>query len=44
MYIPANALLVVTLMALLSSNLRFATDRYWLRIAPWGKGIIGLFC
>jgi len=43
MYIPANALLVVTLMALLSSNLRFATDRYWLRIAPWGKGTIGLF-
>ena len=29
MYIPANALLAVTLMALLSCHLRFATERYW---------------
>ena len=29
MYIPANALVVVALMALLSSHLRFATERYW---------------
>jgi O-antigen ligase len=29
MYIPANALLAVALMALLSSCLRFATERYW---------------
>jgi len=29
MYIPANALLAVTLMALLTCHLRFATDRYW---------------
>ncbi len=30
LHIPANAILGVTLLALLSSNLRFATDRYWL--------------
>jgi O-antigen ligase len=29
MHIPANAILAVTLMALLSSALRFTTDRYW---------------
>jgi O-antigen ligase len=31
MHIPANAILAVTLMALLSAHIRFATDRYWLR-------------
>ena len=34
MHIPANALLVVTIMALLSSHLRFATERWWLRVGP----------
>ncbi len=29
LHIPANALLAVALMALLSSHLRFATERYW---------------
>jgi uncharacterized integral membrane protein len=29
MQIPANAILAVTLMALLASHLRFATERYW---------------
>jgi O-antigen ligase len=29
MHIPANAILAITLMALLSSHLRFATERYW---------------
>jgi tetratricopeptide (TPR) repeat protein len=32
MHIPANAVLAVTLMALLSSHLRFATERYWARV------------
>jgi O-antigen ligase len=32
LHIPANAILGVTLLALLSSNLRFATERYWLNI------------
>ena len=31
MHIPANAILVVTLMALITSHLRFATDRWWFR-------------
>ena len=30
LHIPANALVGVTLLALLTSNLRFATERYWL--------------
>ncbi len=29
LHIPANAILGVTLLALLTSNLRFATERYW---------------
>ncbi len=32
LHIPANALLGVTLLALLSSNLRFATERYWVNV------------
>jgi len=32
LHIPANAILGVTLLALLSSNLRFATEKYWLKI------------
>jgi O-antigen ligase len=31
MHVPANALVAVTWMALLSSHLRFSTDRYWFR-------------
>jgi O-antigen ligase len=30
LHIPANAILAVTLLALLTSNLRFATERFWL--------------
>jgi len=37
MYIPANALLAVALMALLSSHLRFATDRYWFTPRMWTR-------
>ena len=32
LHIPAIAILVVTLMALLSSQLRFATERYWFNL------------
>lgn len=32
LHIPANAILGVTLLALLASNLRFATERYWLNM------------
>jgi hypothetical protein len=34
LHIPANAILGVTLLALLSSNLRFATESYWLNMRP----------
>jgi O-antigen ligase len=34
LHIPANAILGVTLLALLSSNLRFATERYWFNVRP----------
>jgi O-antigen ligase len=30
LHVPANAILGVTLLALLTSNVRFATERYWL--------------
>ena len=32
LHIPANAILGVTLLALLSSNLRFATEKFWFNI------------
>ncbi len=32
LHIPANALIGVTLLALLASNLRFATERHWFRV------------
>ncbi|MEJ0090459.1 MAG: O-antigen ligase family protein [Limisphaerales bacterium] len=32
LHIPANALVGVTLLALLSSNLRFATEKYWVNL------------
>jgi O-antigen ligase len=37
MHIPANAIIAITLMALLSSHLRFATDRYWITACSWLK-------
>jgi hypothetical protein len=36
-HIPANAILAIALMALLSAHLRFATERYWLRMGLWLK-------
>ena len=42
MHIPANAILAVALMALLSSHLRFATDRYWVTLNRWGKAVAGV--
>jgi O-antigen ligase len=32
LHIPANAIIGVTLLALLSSNLRFATEKFWLNL------------
>jgi hypothetical protein len=37
MHIPANAIVAVTLMALLSSHVRFATDQYWITARLWLK-------
>ena len=37
MHIPANAVLAVTLMALLSSYLRFATEQYWARLSTLAR-------
>ena len=37
MHIPANAILAVSLMALLSSHLRFVTERYWVKLNAWLK-------
>jgi O-antigen ligase len=40
MHIPANAILAVTLMALLSAYVRFATDRYWFTARPAAKTLL----
>jgi O-antigen ligase len=37
LHIPANAILGVTLLALLASNLRFATERYWVNLRLPGR-------
>ena len=37
MHIPANALIAMTLIALLSSYLRFSTERYWITLGPATK-------
>ncbi len=37
MQIPANAILAVSLIALLSAHLRFATDRDWSGMGVWAK-------
>jgi O-antigen ligase len=39
MHIPANAILAIALMALLSSHLRFATEGYWVAVPNWGKAL-----
>lgn len=42
MQIPANAILVVTLIALLTGHLRFTTDKYWLSANVVSKALISL--
>jgi O-antigen ligase len=42
LHIPANAILGVTLLALLSSNLRFATERHWLTMRIPVKALTAL--
>jgi O-antigen ligase len=37
LHIPANAILGVTLLALLTSNLRFATEKFWFTLLPPAK-------
>ena len=44
MQIPANAILVVTLMALLSGHLRFATEQYWVRSGLAVRLFVTLAC
>ena len=40
MHIPANAIMAVTLMALLSCYLRFASDRYWFTTTVFTKTLL----
>ena len=42
MHIPANAILAVTLMALLSVCVRFATSRHWVELGRWSKCLASL--
>ena len=37
MQVPANAILAISLMALLTSHLRFATERYWVTARWWSR-------
>lgn len=39
MHTPAVAMLAVTLMALVSSHLRFATEGYWFNARSWGRWV-----
>jgi hypothetical protein len=41
--IPANAILAVTLVALVSSHLRFASEKYWLSIGRMTKPLLTVF-
>ncbi|MCL5097909.1 MAG: O-antigen ligase family protein [Candidatus Omnitrophica bacterium] len=43
MHIPANAILAITIMALLSNHLRFASDRYWVA-GGWIKRSLATLC
>ena len=40
MHIPANAILVVTLMAMITGHQRFATERWWLRLGISMKAVL----
>src|ERR1041384_5182850 len=42
MHIPANAILAIALMALLTGHLRFATDRYWISAGRPVKALAGV--
>lgn len=42
MHVPANAAIVVTWFALLSSHIRFATDNYWFTAGPWRRSAVSL--
>jgi O-antigen ligase len=42
MHIPANAILAITLMALLVSHLRFTTEAYWVKLRPWMSSVMTL--
>jgi len=39
MQIPANAILAVALMAMLSSHLRFTTEKFWVEMGPGKKAL-----
>mgnify|MGYP003326011513 CR=1 FL=1 len=42
MHIPANALLAVTLMAILTGYLRFGSERHWMSNALWVRLLVSL--
>jgi O-antigen ligase len=42
LHIPANAILAVTLIALLSSHVRFTSNRFWIRLPALAKALLTL--
>lgn len=43
-YIPALALVIVTLLAMVSGHWRFATERFWIKPGIFGRMVATLFC
>lgn len=44
MHVPANAIVAVTLIALLAGHVRFATERYWFKLGLVGKPVLTVVC
>jgi O-antigen ligase len=42
LHVPANAILAVALMALLTGYVRFSSDRFWFRTRPWLRILVSL--
>ena len=42
MQVPANAILAVTLMSLLSGHVRFASEKHWANLRLWGRVVLAI--
>jgi O-antigen ligase len=44
MHIPANAILTISLMALIAGYSRFASDAFWFRAQAWNRAAVSAMC